>query len=54
VLGKHILKEKSRYKPVLKILAQSYFELNKLEEANEFLIEYAKINSKSPDVYYMI
>ena len=54
ILSSEILEKRKNYKPVLKILAQSYFELNKLKLANKFLIEYAKIDSKSPDVYYMI
>lgn len=54
VLSREILKDRENYKSILKILAQSYFELNKLEQANKFLIEYAKIDSKSSDVYYMI
>jgi len=53
LLSEDLLKEKTNYKSILKILAQSYFELNKLKKANHFLLEYAKIDSKSPDVYYM-
>ena len=53
-LSKDLLEEKSNYKPILKILAQSYFELNKTDIANKYLIEYAKIDGKSPDVSYMI
>jgi len=54
LLSKELLKQKKNYKPILKIIAQSYFELNKLEEANKYLLEYAKIDSKSPDISYMI
>jgi hypothetical protein len=53
LLSEDLLKEKINYKSILKILAQSYFELNKLKKANHFLLEYAKIDSKSPDVHYM-
>ncbi len=54
VLAKKMLEEKKSYKVVLKIIAQSYFELNRLGESNKYLLEYARIDSKSPDVYYMI
>jgi len=54
ILGKELLKEKKNYKPLLKIIAQSYFELNELDKASEYLLEYAKIDSKSPDISYMI
>ncbi len=54
VLSNYLLNSKKNYKPILKILAQSYFELNKLKQANKFLVEYVKIDSKSSDVYYMI
>lgn len=54
VLSKELLKEKPTYRSLLKIVAQSYFELNNLEQADKFLLKYARINSKSPDVSYMI
>jgi predicted Zn-dependent protease len=54
ILSKELLKEKNNYKPLLKIISQSYFELNNLKEASKYLLEYAKIDSKSPDVSYMI
>lgn len=54
ILSNDLLKEKEKYKPIFKILAQSYFELNDIDKANEYLIEYAKIDSKSPDIYYML
>ncbi len=53
-LSKKLLKEKKNYKPILKIIAQSYFELNLLKKASYYLLEYAKIDSKSSDVSYMI
>ena len=53
-LSNELIKEKINYKPILKILAQSSFELNKLEDANKYLLKYATLDSKSPDVSYMI
>ena len=54
LLSKELLKQKKNYKPLLKIIAQSYFELNQLDKASKYLLEYSKIDSKSPDVSYMI
>ena len=53
-LSEEILLDKPNYKPILKILAQSYFELNKLDKSNKYLLEYAKIDNWSPDISYMI
>ena len=53
-LSEELLKEKVNYKPILKIIAQSYFELNKIDFSNEYLIEYAKIDQGSSDISYMI
>jgi|GEM_PF-1306096 len=31
LLGKNLLKEKENYKPILKIVAQSYFEIGNMQ-----------------------
>lgn len=54
VLWKNILSERPDYKPVLKIIAQSYFELWRYEEARTALWEYYKIDDEDPAVTYML
>lgn len=53
-LSKELLKEKPGYKPVLKILAQSYYELGEYIQAREVLTQYQKIDSQDADVSYML
>jgi len=54
ILAKKILNDKKKYKSMIKILAQSYFELNNLDKANKYLIDFTKIDRDDSDVSYMI
>lgn len=54
ILSKELLEEKENYKPIIKIISQSYFELNDLEESNKYLLEHARLDWKSSDISYMI
>lgn len=53
-LGKDLLEEKKWYKPVLKIISQSYFELWEYEKARETLWEFYKIDETDPAIAYML
>ncbi len=53
-IGESVLQEKTGYKPVLKIVAQSYFELGKYEEARKTLGIYYEIDSTDASVTYML
>lgn len=52
--SKKILIEKPNYKPILKILAKSYYELWLFEEAKNFLIQYNKIDEEDPEISYFL
>jgi hypothetical protein len=54
LLGKDILKEKENYKPILKIIAQSYFEIGNMQWAKIYLGLYNKIEPNDKDVIYMM
>lgn len=54
LLSQELLKEKPGYKPILKILAQSYYELGEYSKAREILAQYQKIDSSDADVSYML
>ena len=54
ILSKELLKEKKNYKPLLKIIAQSYYNLWKTDEAKKYLLEYTKLDTQDPDVSYML
>jgi len=54
ILWKDILKEKPNYKPVLKMIAQSYFELWDYENAKEYLTKYYALDSNDKDVLYLL
>ena len=52
--GKEILKEKTDYKPIIKILAKSYFELWEYTKAKEYLLKYNEIDHADPEVSYLL
>lgn len=54
ILSKQLLKKLENYKPIIKIIAQSYFELDNLTQANNYLLKHTKLDWKSPDVSYML
>ena len=53
-MWKNILWYKPGYKPILKIVAQSYFELWEFESAREMLAKYQDIDDEDPAVNYML
>lgn len=53
-LSKELLREKTNYKPILKIIAQSYFELWDLYNTKKYLTRYYAIDNNDPDVAYML
>lgn len=53
-LWEHLLKEKTDYKPVLKIVWQSYFELWEYEKAREIFSQYYEIDDSDPSVAYAL
>ncbi len=54
ILWENILKEKPNYKPILKMIAQSYFELWNYEKAKEYLTKYYALDSNDKDVLYLL
>jgi len=52
--SKKTLIEKPNYKPILKILAKSYYELWYYNEAKDFLIQYNKVDDKDAEVSYFL
>ncbi len=53
-VSKVLLKEKSDYKPLLKLVAKSYFELWNFIEAKIYLIEYNKLVKNDPEASYFL
>jgi len=53
-VSKTLLKEKSDYKPLLKLVAKSYFELWNFVEAKLYLIEYNKLVKNDPESSYFL
>lgn len=53
-VSKQILSEKNDYKPLLKILAKSYYEMWNYIESKLALIEYKKIDKNDPEVSYFL
>ena len=53
-LWKQLLEEKTDYKPILKIIAQSYFELWDYEESRKYLSAYYEIDDNDPAVAYLL
>jgi len=54
ILGEELLLERPWYKPVLKIVAQSYFELGDYKNARSTLSKYYEIDDNDPAVAYML
>lgn len=54
ILWKQILSEKNNYKPILKIIAQSYFELWDYENARVYLTTYYNLEPDDIWVSYML
>ena len=54
ILGEKILKEKPNYKPILKMIAQSYFELWDYQNAKKYLTKYYALDSNDKDVLYLL
>lgn len=52
--GKEILKEKTNYKPIIKIVAKSYFELWEYAKAKEYLLKYNEIDNTDPEISYLL
>jgi len=53
-LWKRLLEEKTDYKPIIKILAESYFRLGKYEDAKTYLTQYHDIDQNDPYINYML
>lgn len=54
ILWEKILEERPGYKPIIKIIAQSYFELWDYENVRKVLGQYYEIDDKDPAVSYML
>jgi len=54
ISNSHILGEKPDYKPVLKILAESYYEMWNYEQSRKVLSTYNELDSWDPRVVYML
>ena len=53
-LGERLLETKKNYKPILKIVAQSYFELGEYEKSREILGKYYELDDNDPAVAYLL
>lgn len=53
-LAERLIQEKENYKPILKIIAESHFELGSYEAAKEALANYYKIDTSDPSILYML
>ena len=53
-LSKKVLEEQQNYKPVLKIIAQSHYELWEYKQAKEILTSYYETDSDDPSVAYLL
>ena len=49
-----ILIEKKDYKPIIKIIAKSYFELWEYDKSKEYLLQYIKIDKKDSEISYLL
>lgn len=52
--SKKILLEKNDYRPILKIIAKSYYELWLYDYAKDFLIQYTKFDDKDAEISYFL
>jgi len=53
-LWKELLEEKSDYKPIIKIIADSYYELGDYESAKLYLSSYYKQDNSDPGIAYLL
>jgi len=53
-ISKKILLEKPNYKPILKIIAKSYYELWFYDDAKKFLIQFNEIDESDPEINYFL
>lgn len=53
-LWKQILLEKKSYKPVLQIIAKSYFEIGNYKQAKKFLAQYYELQQDDIDAIYLL
>ena len=53
-LGEKLIQEKPDYKVILKIIAESHFELGNYEKAKEALSNYYKLDTSDPSILYML
>lgn len=53
-LGKRLLEEKSDYKPVLKIIAQAYFEMGNYTSAKTYLEKFIELDQEDKSGYYFM
>jgi len=54
ILWKNILKNKENYRPILKMISQSYFELWNYKKAKIYLTKYYALDSNDKDVLYLL
>ena len=53
-LWEKVLEEKTDYKPILKIIAQSHYELGEYQAAKDILTSYYEADSNDPSVAYLL
>lgn len=53
-LWKKLLEEKSDYKPILKIIAQAYFEMGNYTSAKTYLEDFIELDQKDKNWYYFM
>lgn len=53
-MWEQILSYKPWYKPILKIVAQSYFEMGEYEKSREVLLKYQAVDDEDPAINYML
>lgn len=53
-LWEKLVEEKTNYKPILKVIAESYFELGDYDSAKDALANYYKIDTSDPTILYML
>jgi tetratricopeptide (TPR) repeat protein len=54
LLGEKLVSEKPDYKAILKIIAESYFEIGNYEKAKEALTNYYKLDTSDPTILSML
>lgn len=51
---KKILEERQDYKPIIKIVAKSYFELWEYPQSKEYLLKYKNFDNTDPEISYLL